>query len=55
MNEKSKKLSLEQLMGLSNFSQSMISKSEMNRLLGGDNDPGIDITDPDKPIYIKED
>lgn len=54
MNRKSRKLNLEQLMSLSNFSQVELSNSEMNQLLGGDGDPGIDVTNPDKPIYIKE-
>ncbi len=54
MNRKSRRLNLEQLMSLQNFSNVELSKFEMNRLLGGDNDPGIDVTNPDKPIYIKE-
>jgi natural product precursor len=54
MNEKSKKLNLEQLMSFSNFSKVELSKIEMNRLFGGDGDPGTDITAPDTPIYIKE-
>ncbi len=31
-----------------------ITALEMKFIKGGDNDPGIDVTNPDKPIYIKE-
>lgn len=42
----------EQFEALANQS---ITTFEMKCIKGGDGDPGIDVTDPDKPIYIKED
>jgi len=49
-----KKIDLEQFKGMLVNADCELSISEMNRLRGGEDRDDSTISDPDRPIYIKE-